>query len=75
MFPTKDNFKGRWGSECRYCNCVETDIHLFACAGYDDLLQGIEFDSFMSLNASPDELSKGAKLLIKVKERLEVTNK
>jgi hypothetical protein len=74
MFPTKDNFKGRWGSECRYCSCAETDTHLFACAGYHDLLQGVEFDSFMSLKASPEELSKGAKLLMKVKERLELSN-
>ena len=74
MFPTKDNFKGRWGSECKYCNCAETDIHLFACAGYVDLLEGIEFDSFMSLKACPEELSKGAKMLIRVKERLELSN-
>ena len=39
MFPTKENFKGRWGTECRYCSCTETDMHLFSCAGYKDLLE------------------------------------
>jgi hypothetical protein len=50
MFPTKDNFKGRWGTECRYCTCYETDLHLFSCAGYTDLLEGVKFEMFMSLN-------------------------
>ena len=75
MFPTKNNFKGRWGNECRYCNCMETDMHLFSCAGYTDLLEEINFEIFMSLNCSTEELSKGAKALLKVKERLEITNK
>ena len=75
MFPTKDNFKGRWGSECIYCSCVETDLHLFSCAGYKDILEGIQFDNFMTLDVSIEELSKGAKCLLKVKERLELFNK
>ena len=33
-----------------------------------------EFEIFMSLNANIEELSKGAKSLLKVKERLEVVN-
>ena len=76
MFPTKNNFQGRWGkeSECRYCSCIESDLHLFSCAGYRDLLEGINFDMFMSLNVTMDELSRGAKSLLKVKERLEVVN-
>ena len=28
MFPTKENFKGRWGNECEFCCEVESDIHL-----------------------------------------------
>ena len=76
MFPTKNNFRGRWGkeSECRYCSCTETDLHLFSCAGYRDLLEGINFDMFMSLDGAMDELSRGAKALLKVKERLEIVN-
>ena len=77
MFPTKDNFHGRWGtgSECRYCNgCIETDLHLFSCAGYRDLLEGIKFEMFMTLNVTMEELSRGARSLLKVKERLEVVN-
>ena len=73
MFPTKDNFKGRWGSdECTYCGCLESDLHLLSCAGYNDLLGCIRFDIFMTLNASIDELSFGAKQLLKVVERLEL---
>ena len=74
MFPTKDNFKGRWGTDCTYCNCPETDMHLFACAGYGDLLEGISFDTFILLNSSIDDLSYGARCLIRVKERLELSN-
>ena len=75
MFPTKDNFKGRWGTdECTYCGCLESDVHLFSCAGYDDLLGCVSYDSFMTLNATIDELSAGAKQLLKVVDRLELYN-
>ena len=74
MFPTKENFKGRWGTDCTYCNCPETDLHLFACAGYGDLLEGVSFDTFMLLHSSMEDLSYGARRLIKVKERLELSN-
>ena len=75
MFPTKDNFKGRWGSdECTYCGCLESDVHLFSCAGYNDLLGCVSFDMFMTLNASIDELSVGAKQLLKVVDRLALFN-
>ena len=73
MFPTKSNFKGRWGSdECSYCGCVESDVHLFSCAGYNDLLGDIDFDVFMKLEVSMDVLSVGAKKLLQVVERLEL---
>ena len=49
MLPTKDNFKGRWGTECEYCGSVESDVHLFSCAGYTDLLSGARYDMFMNL--------------------------
>ena len=74
MFPTKDNFKGRWGSECAYCGCLESDIHLFSCAGYHDLLSGVNYDSFMTLACTVEELLAGAKKLLKVMERLELLN-
>ena len=75
MFPTKGNFKGRWGSdECAYCGCQETDIHLFTCPGYSDLLDDVDFAMFTTLNASNEKLSAGAKKLIQVLERLKIFN-
>ena len=74
MFPTKNNFKGRWGSECVYCGNVESDIHLFSCAGYNDLLGDVKMDLFFSLEATMDELFDGAQKLLKVIERLERFN-
>ena len=76
MFPTKNNFQGRWDnkSERRYCSCTETDLHLFSCGGYRDLLAGVRFENFMALNVSMEELARGAKALLKVKERLEMVN-
>ena len=75
MLPTKDNFRGRWGYECSFCSSPETDMHLFSCAGYSDLLEGVEFDIFFKLQCSTEELSANAKKLLKVIERLEVVNK
>ena len=75
MFPTKENFKGRWGGdECVYCGCRESDVHLFSCVGYNDLLGDVDFNMFMTLDASIDELSAGAKRLLKVLDRLELFN-
>ena len=74
MFPTKDNFKGRWGSECAYCRGVESDVHLFSCVGYSDFLGDVNMDLFLTLNAPNDELLVGARKLLKVKERLETFN-
>ena len=75
MFPTKDNFKGRWGTECTYCRDLETDMHLFACPGYSDLLGTTTFETFMRLDVEIEALSAAAKCLIKVRERLEMNNK
>ena len=75
MFPTKANFKNRWGSdECSFCGCLESDIHLFSCAGYNDLLGDLDFYMFMNLDASTELLSAGAKRLLEVVDRLEVFN-
>ena len=72
MFPTKDNFKGRWGVECVHCEAIESDVHLFSCVGYCDILCGVQYDIFMNLDVPIEELSDGAKKLLKVKERLEM---
>ena len=74
MFPTKDNFKGRWGTECIFCKEIESDVHLFSCAGYSDLLYDIRFNMFMTLNHPIEELSVGARRLLKVKDRLDNIN-
>ena len=74
MFPTKDNFKGRWGIECDFCHENETDVHLFSCVAYNDLLRDVEYDMFMTLDRSMEELSIGARRLLLVKDRLENIN-
>ena len=76
MFPTKKNFQGRWGVDnaCTFCHEEENDVHLFACAGFSDLLENIKYEDCMSLEASMDKLSEYAKKLIRVKERLETIN-
>ena len=53
---------------------MESDIHLFSCAGYSDLLGDVDFDLFMTLDASTEELEVCARKLLKVKERLETFN-
>ena len=75
MFPTKNNFKERWGSECQYCNVEENDLHLFACPGYMDLLSGIKYEWFVNFECSMAELAAGAEALLRVKDRLEIWNK
>ena len=65
------------GTECVFCHENETDVHLFSCAGYGDLLQDVSYNMFMSLEAPIDGevvLSAGAKKLILVKNRLENIN-
>ena len=76
MFPTKKNFQGRWGVDdtCTFCHEEENDVHLFACAGFSDLLENIKYEDCMSLEVSMDKLSEYAKKLIRVKERLETIN-
>ena len=67
MFPTKENFKGRWGTECAFCHKSESDVHLFSCAGYSDLLVDVSFEMFMTLDNPIEELSVNAKKLLLVK--------
>ena len=74
MLPTKGNFKGRWGTECTYCGNFESDIHLFSCVGYNDLLGNVDMEMFLTLDATTDELLAGAQKLLLVIERLELFN-
>ena len=37
MLPTKNNFKGRWGTESSFSHEVGSDTHLFSCVRYSDL--------------------------------------
>ena len=39
MWPTKDNFPGRWkGIDCNCCGHRDTDEHVVVCPGYSDLV-------------------------------------
>ena len=73
MFPTKDNFKGRWSTSClcAYCCNTETDEHLFQCCGYMDIVDGaVDHISLMKLNAKDDKLKVYAEVLLRVSARL-----
>ena len=77
MFPTKANFPGRWGVSklCTYCCKNETDEHLFQCCGYTDLnTVNCCHSMFMTLECDLEQLSKGARVLVKMYERLVMTN-
>ncbi len=75
MFPTRVNFPERWSEnlQCVFCKDHDTDEHLFSCWGYFDILDGINIDytMFYHLNASIDELGRGADILLRIYERLE----
>ena len=66
--------RGRWGSECVYCGNLESDIHLFSCAGYSDLIGDLKMELFFTQDASIDELFVGAQKLLRVIQRLELFN-
>ena len=48
MWPTKDNFPGRWkGTNCNCCGSRDTDEHILLCPGYADIVGGkFEFEVF-----------------------------
>ena len=75
MFPTRVNFPERWSSElkCIFCSCLDTDEHLFSCMGYLDIMeeQQINPNMFYTLDAPMTVLSRGAKILLMIYERLE----
>ena len=73
MFPTKDNFKGRWSTSCLcvYCCNVETDEHLLQCCGYMDLVNGaVDHMSLLKLDVNDEKLKGYAEILLQVHERL-----
>ena len=76
MFPTRVNFPERWNEElkCVFCKDLDTDEHLFTCWGYLDIIGGdhIDVSMFYNLNTTNDELSRGADILIKIYDRLEI---
>ena len=77
MFPTKVNFPNRWGESklCIYCCEEETDEHLFSCCGYMDLNTGKCCHSmFMKLECGIEQLSEGARVLMRIYDRLLMTN-
>ena len=73
MFPTKCNFPNRWSTSklCTFCCDKDTDEHLFKCCGYMDIHQyKISHKIFMCLDTELESLSYGAKILLRIHERL-----
>ena len=76
MFPTKLNFKGRWGSdECEFCGIPQNDKHLFSCPAYIDLTEGLSYMNIVGLKLELDKLYEASMIMERVRERLEVFNK
>ena len=73
MFPTRANYPGRWNNiNCKICNQIDNDEHLFHCPGYSDIIPpDIEYKMFFTLDNDTKQLKKGAKCLKRIKERLE----
>ena len=79
MFPTQNNFPGRWSTKslCRLCCQLDSDEHLFTCCGYADIVSGsgATFGSAFNVEEiSMEELSITAKVLLLIYERLELVN-
>ena len=78
MFPTRTNFPQRWSSSNLYVFCcgLDTDEHLFQCCGYMDLHEEmVDYNMFIKLSCDMDTLSVGAKILIRLHDRLLCANK
>ena len=73
MILTKDNFPGRCnGTLCNICRETDTDIHLFQCPGFVDLLQTVSPKVFFDVDANVEQLKDAADKMIKVNDRLKV---
>ena len=73
MFPTKENFSGRWeNNKCYFCEEVETDRHLFICPGYYDITNGVlQYNTFFDcIEMEGDEIREKAEKLLKIYSRL-----
>ena len=75
MWPTKDNFPGRWkGTDCNCCGHKDTDEHIMVCPGYTDIVNGkFEFGVFWNEEVLNDtEKLKGiADSVLLLLERIE----
>ena len=72
MLPTRMNFRGRWGdTKCKLCGDDNSDVHLFWCAGYKDLVQNTKYEMFFDDKCKTEKLSEGAKCLSRIVKRLE----
>ena len=75
MFPTKLNFKGRWGNdECEFCRIPQNDKHLFSRPAYIDLTERLSYMNIVGLKLELDKLYEASVIMERVKERLEVFN-
>ena len=77
MFPTRVNFPERWANNllCVYCNNLDTDVHLLSCWGYMDITgESAVIDPyiFYTLKSDKSELSRGAKILLRIHKRLTI---
>ena len=75
MWPTKENFHGRWnGSECNVCGMVDSDEHILACPGYEDILGKVKFDFDVFWDEEvlddPEKLKSLARIVIELMERM-----
>ena len=77
MFPTKCNYPSRWSASrlCNFCCMMDTDEHLLNCCGFMDIHRyQINHQMFMNVDGDMNELSYGAKILMKIYERLLLIN-
>ena len=76
MLLTKKNYPGRWeGKECNVCGQTDTDIHLFSCPGYEDILSGTSYEEAEKVvleGTDVQQITSIAEKLLLVNKRLEI---
>ena len=75
MWPTKENYHGRWkGSECNVCGMVDSDEHILACPGYEDIMGNVKFDFDVFWDEKvlddPGKLKSLARIVMELVERM-----